>query len=276
MKVAIGQFAASEDWQPNAATTRDFVTQANDGGADLLVLPEGILTRFTEDIGRLRHTAQPIDGPFVEQVTTATSGTNCTVVLGIHERAGNDVYNTLLVLRDGELTATYRKLHLYDAFGAKESDIVTPGDTLPPLVECAGMKLGLMTCYDVRFPEQARLLALAGADALVLPAAWVRGPQKERHWELMVSARAVENTCYVIASGECGPRNIGNSMIVDPLGVPVSRLAEDEGMAWADIHRQRISDVRRRLPVLQNRRFTIESTPQHKEHQHTHQRMFLQ
>lgn len=275
MRVAVGQFAASEEWQPNAASTRDMISRATDGGADLLVLPEGILTRFTEDIGRLRHTAQPLDGPFVEDVRAATSGTGCTVVLGVHERDGDDVFNTLLVLRDGAVVATYRKLHLYDAFGAKESDIVTPGDVLPPLVECAGLQLGLITCYDVRFPEQARLLALAGADALVLPAAWVRGPQKERHWELMVCARAVENTCYVIASGECGPRNIGNSMIVDPLGVPVSRLAEQEGMAWGDVERERIEDVRRRLPVLHNRRFAVDPTPRHTDHPHTHQRMFL-
>lgn len=272
MRVAVGQFAASEQWEPNAATTREFVAEASRGEADLLVLPEGILTRFTEDFSRIRDTAQPLDGPFVETVANATTGSGCTVVLGIHERSGDDVFNTLLVLRDGSVVTTYRKLHLYDAFGARESDHVTPGDVPPPLVPCGGLQLGLMTCYDVRFPELARLHALAGADALVLPAAWVRGTQKERHWELMVAARAVENTCYVVASGECGPRNIGNSMIVDPMGVPMSRLAEQEGLAWAELHRARITDVRSRLPVLNNRRFAVDPSARKVDHPHTHQR----
>ncbi|MEK8171118.1 nitrilase-related carbon-nitrogen hydrolase [Streptomyces sp. M19] len=119
----------------------------------------------------------------------------------------------------------YRKIHLYDAFGDRESANVRPADEPPVVIEVAGTRVGLMTCYDVRFPELARLLVDAGAEVLALPAAWVRGPAKERHWELMVAARALENTCWVAASGECGPRNIGNSMVVDPLGTVVARLS---------------------------------------------------
>jgi predicted amidohydrolase len=258
----VGQFAAGEDWRPNADAVRRFVTQAEDGGADLLVLPEGVLTRFTDDISRVRVTAQPLDGPFVTEMAAATAGGSATVILGVHERADADtIYNTLVVLRGGEVIATYRKLHLYDAFGALESDNVTPGVKLPPIVDVAGFRVGLMTCYDIRFPEISRLLVERGADVLALPAAWVRGPHKERHWELMVAARALENTCYVVASGECGARNIGHSMVVDPLGVVVTRLDDRPGLTWTTLDRNHLTRSRERLPVLANRRFSVDPSP---------------
>ena len=102
------------------------------------------------------------------------------------------------------------------------------------------------------------MLADRGAQLLVLPAAWVRGPAKERHWELMVAARAVENTCYVAASGECGATNIGASMVVDPLGTVVARLDEAPGLTFAELHRDRFDAARAALPVLANRRFAVD------------------
>lgn len=144
---------------------------------------------------------------------------------------------------------------LYDAFITKESANVEPGHAIPALVDVAGLKVGLMTCYDVRFPEMARRLALDGAQVLVLPAAWVKGPMKEAHWETMVTARALENTCYLVASGECGPNNIGQSMVVDPLGVIVARTGERPALLFAEVDPLRIAQARKDLPVLANRRF---------------------
>ena len=112
-----------------------------------------------------------------------------------------------------------------------------------------------MTCYDVRFPELARRLALDGAEVLVLPAAWVKGPLKEMHWELLTTARALENTCYMVAVGECGPRNIGNSLVVDPLGVAIAKAPESTALVFAELDPQRIAYARSVLPVLENRRF---------------------
>ncbi|MFI1293652.1 nitrilase-related carbon-nitrogen hydrolase [Streptomyces sp. NPDC020792] len=135
-----------------------------------------------------------------------------------------------------------------------------PADEPPVVVDVAGTKVGLMTCYDVRFPELARLLTDVGAEVLALPAAWVRGPAKERHWEVMITARALENTCWVAASGECGPRNIGNSLIVDPLGTVRSRLATAQGLAFTEADPQVTVTARSTLPVLANRRFAIDPT----------------
>lgn len=263
MRVAVGQFAAGENWRDNAEQATRYIGDAARGGAELLVLPEGVLSRFTDDIARIRTTAQHLDGPFMAAMAATTRDLDTTVVLGIHERVEDDViYNTLVVLRRGEVAAAYRKLHLYDAFGAMESEHVTAGDELPAVFDCGGFRVGLMTCYDVRFPEVARLLVDHGAEALALPAAWVRGPQKERHWEVMVAARALENTCYVLASGECGPRNIGNSLVVDPLGVAVTRLGDRPGLGWAELDRGHLDSARERLPVLANRRFRVDPQPQ--------------
>jgi len=260
MKVALGQFAVQADWQQNATLCLDLMAQARSQGVDLLVLPEGVLARNLADPNAVRQAAQPLDGPFMTQLLAASRGHALTVMMCIHtpaEDADHDgkVWNTLVALRDGQVLAQYRKLHLYDAFAMQESTNVAPGSAIAPLIEIAGLKVGLMTCYDLRFPELARRLAVDGADVLVLPAAWVKGPLKESHWETLVTARALENTCYVVACGECGERNIGMSMVVDPLGVAIARANEAPTLLLAAIDPARITHARQVLPVLANRRF---------------------
>ncbi|GAB3626713.1 hydrolase [Pandoraea terrae] len=256
MKVALGQFAVSRVWEENAQICLDLMARASAAKADLLVLPEGILARDIADPDLVRRAAQPLDGPFVTQLLEASRGSRMTTMMSVHNpsEAGR-VWNTLIAIRDGEIVAQYRKLHLYDAFSMKESTNVEPGVAVPPLVDVAGLRVGLMTCYDVRFPELARRLALDGADLLVLPSAWVKGPLKEMHWDVLVTARALENTVYVVAVGECGERNIGNSMVVDPLGVAIARAAEAPALLFAEVDPARLAHARNVLPVLENRRF---------------------
>ncbi|MBU9477045.1 deaminated glutathione amidase [Burkholderia multivorans] len=256
LKVALGQFAVSKAWEDNASTCIDLMERAVQAGADLLVLPEGVLARDIADPDLVRRSAQPLDGPFVTELLDVSRGTSMTTMLCVHTPHENGrVWNTLIAIRNGEIVAQYRKLHLYDAFKMKESATVEPGGEIPPLIDVAGLRVGMMTCYDVRFPELARHLALDGADLLVLPAAWVKGPLKERHWEVLVAARALDNTVYIAASGECGERNIGNSMVVDPLGVVIVRAAEVPTLLFAEIDPQRLAHARTALPVLKNRRF---------------------
>ena len=165
------------------------------------------------------------------ELLSASRANALTTILTIYIPDGPQrAINAQLAVRDGEIVARYDKLHLYDAFTMQESQRVSAGNAVPPLVEVGGMKVGMMTCYDIRFPELARRLALDGADVLVLPSARVRGPLKEMHWEVLATARALENTCYLIAVGECGPRNIGSSLIIDPLGVTIARAAETEAL----------------------------------------------
>lgn len=256
MNVAMGQFAVSREWRENAATCVRLMRQAQAQGAALLVLPEAVLATDMSDPGLAVREAQPLDGPFMAELLSASRANALTTILTIYIPDGPQrAINAQLAVRDGEIVARYDKLHLYDAFTMQESQRVSAGNAVPPLVEVGGMKVGMMTCYDIRFPELARRLALDGADVLVLPSAWVRGPLKEMHWEVLATARALENTCYLIAVGECGPRNIGSSLIIDPLGVTIARAAETEALVFAELDAERLASARRMLPVLTNRRF---------------------
>jgi predicted amidohydrolase len=257
LKIAIGQLAVAREWSANAETCVRLMNAALATGAQLLVLPEGILARDIADPDLVRRAAQPLDGPFLSKLLTASRDNSLTTMMTIHVplEEGGRVSNVFVVIRSGNVIETYSKLHLYDAFSERESERVAPGGTIPALVDVGGMKFGLMTCYDVRFPELARRLVLDGADALVLSAAWVKGPMKEKHWETLTAARALDNTCYVIACGECGPRNIGASVVVDPLGVAIAKAGEVPTLLFAELDPERISYARSQLPVLLNRRF---------------------
>ncbi|MCU6666002.1 deaminated glutathione amidase [Silvania hatchlandensis] len=256
MYVAVGQFAVSADWQNNAETCVSLMNQAHQQGASLLVLPEALLARDDNDPDLSVKSAQLLDGGFLTRLLEESACNNLTTVLTVHvpSTAGRAI-NTLVVLRAGNIVEQYAKLHLYDAFSIQESRLVDAGKIVPPLIEIDGIHLGLMTCYDLRFPEMALNLALAGAEVLVLPAAWVRGPLKEHHWATLLAARALDTTCYMVAAGECGNKNIGQSRIIDPMGVTVAAAAEAPALLIAEISPARIALARQQLPVLRNRRF---------------------
>lgn len=178
------------------------------------------------------------------------------------QAAGRGV--SLLVLPEGilarddidlDLPIRAAQLHLYDAFSMQESQSIDAGTVIAPVLDVEGVKVGLMTCYDLRFPDMALALALQGADVLALPTGWVRGPLKEQQWSTLLAARALDTTCYMIAAGECGNRNIGQSRIIDPLGVTIAAAADRPALIVAEIFRERIDQVREQLPLLQQRRF---------------------
>src|SRR6266545_4680877 len=169
------------------------------------------------------------------------------------------VHNTVIAVGpDGDLLGAYRKLHLFDAFGYRESSTIRPGDGQTLLFQHAGFRFGVLTCYDLRFPELARELIDQGAGVLVVPAAWVQGPLKEDHWVTLARSRAIENTSYLIGSGQVGNVYCGRSLVIDPLGVVVAALGDLPGVAVAEIDPERIAEVRARVPSLQHRRFSVQ------------------
>lgn len=256
MKVAVGQFAVTKVWQENVHTCLDLMTQAQAAGAQLLVLPEAVLARDDNDPDLSVKSAQTMNDAFIDKLCGQSRHDQMTTILTLHiKTTAGRAANTLLAIRGGEVIARYQKLHLYDAFNVQESRLVDAGNSLPPLIDVAGFKVGLMTCYDLRFPEMALSLALAGADILVLPAAWLRGPNKEMHWATLLAARALDTTCYIVASGECGNKNIGHSQVVDPLGVVIAAANQKPTMIYAELESQHLTEVRAMLPVLKNRRF---------------------
>lgn len=256
MRVAAGQFAVTPDWRTNARTCTTLMRQAAEQGAALLVLPEALLARADGDPDLSVNSAQPLEGGFLSLLREESCGNRLTTILTVHVPTSEGrAANTLVVLRAGQIIARYQKLHLYDAFNMQESRRVDAGAVLPPLVEVEGMQVGLMTCYDLRFPEMALALALQGADIIALPTAWVRGPLKEHHWSTLLAARALDTTCYFVAAGECGSRNIGLSRIVDPVGVTLAGAGSEPQLIFAELSQDAVCEVRQRLPVLKNRRF---------------------
>ena len=222
--------------------------------ADLVVLPEA----FARDFGPADHSLGPYaeaqDGPFARALDQLADRTGATVVAGMFETSqdGERPFNTLLVR--GGAQAEYRKIHLYDSFGYRESDRLSGGSIAPVVVEVAGFRVGLMTCYDLRFPELARSLVDAGAEVLVVPSAWVAGERKVDHWRTLVRARAIENTVFVVAVGQPAPRYSGHSMVVDPLGDVLAEAGAEETVLGATLEREVLAAARRTNPSLANRR----------------------
>lgn len=261
LPAAIAQFTVARGPERNLEIIDGFAGEAAAQGARLLALPEGLIARDGDDDAFAATHAQPIDGPFVSELKAISAKRNITLMGTVHIAPAEDsadarISNVFLAIRDGEIMAAYRKLHLYDAFSAKESAVVKPGEALPPIIDIDGWKIGVMTCYDVRFPETARSLAVRGADVIVVSAAWVRGSLKEYHWKLMTAARAVENTCYVLACSEVSSRNIGCSRIISPLGEVLAEAGSSAAeLITVNLDRNALDAARRALPVLRNRRF---------------------
>lgn len=256
MRIAIGQMKVVADPEENLACIAALVERSAVQGARLLVLPEGIICRDPDDPNASVDHAQPLDGPFMDRLVDLGRSRGVAIAGTIHSPTdGDKVANTGFLVDYGELLASYRKIHLYDAFSARESARVLSGGDEPPVVEFDGLLVGLMICYDLRFPEVARSLAARGAQLIVVPSAWAAGPLKEMHWQLLAGARALENTVYLAACSETSRVNIGCSRIVDPLGVSVAAAGHAPELLLSEVDPARITAARRALPVLANRRY---------------------
>lgn len=257
LRLALVQAAAALD----PAVNRDAVAKLSAehaGDADLVVFPEVFARDFGEAGSDVSAYAEPVDGPFGTALAEAAAAHGTTLVAGMFEQGPDPArpWNTLLVR--GEVTASYRKVHLYDSFGYRESDRLTAGPVEPVVVDLHGWKVGLMTCYDLRFPELARALVDRGAELIVVPAAWVAGPRKVHHWRTLLMARAIENTVYVAAVGQPAGRYCGHSLVVDPYGEVLVEAGpggpEQPEVVRAVIERTVLEEARRVNPSLLNRR----------------------
>lgn len=254
MEIAIGQLRVDADPDRNLEQIADLARRSEERSARLLLLPEGLVCRDPRDPNASADHPQALDGPFMSALAGLSARHRLAIVGSIHVPTGGPkVTNTGFILDHGELLAAYRKIHLYDAFSARESVRVEPGREEPPVVGIDGLAVGLMICYDLRFPEVARSLAVRGAQLIVVPSAWASGPLKEMHWRLLASARALENTVYLAACSETSAVDIGTSLLVDPLGVSVAAAGHSPELLLAEVSPDRIAAARRALPVLSNR-----------------------
>lgn len=264
MRIALSQLTTGPEPGKNLALIEEGTARAADAGADIVVFPEASMACFGTPLAPL---AEPLDGPWATKVRAIAETAGITVVAGMFTPApGGRVTNTLLATGRG-VEATYDKIHLYDAFGYAESDTVAAGSRVVT-IDVNGVRLGLATCYDVRFPELFRAHADAGATATLLAASWGAGPGKLDQWELLVRARALDATLWIAAvdqadpaaggaaAGGTAPTGVGHSMVVGPDGTVRHRLGAEPGLAVVEVDADEVMAVRKNIPVLANRRLT--------------------
>ena len=262
IRVACVQLTSGTDKASNLERAERLVARAASTGADVVVLPEkwnGI-----GDAETLRTLAEPLTGESVSALVDWARRHGVTLVGGsiTEQREGRDKLSNTSVLIDseGELVAVYRKIHLFDVeVGGevyRESEAEEPGAE-PVVAESEGWPVGLSVCYDVRFPELYRILALEGAQLVTVPAHFTLHTGKD-HWHVLLRARAVENQLYVAAAAQVGVTGIGRpsygrSLIVDPWGIVLAEAPDEETVISAELDRARLLDIRAKLPSLKNR-----------------------
>jgi len=219
--------------------------------SDLTVFPEYSMGFPQEGFSRkyLESLAEPLAGEFVTAVADASKRLQVGVVIPIYEKDDDSIYNTAVVIHGGKVLGGYRKVHLFDALGYRESDMFRAGSN-PTVFSIGETKFGLVLCYDIRFPELIRAEALAGAHAVLAPSAWYAGPLKEEQWQSLLMARAHENTSYMIGVGNANRTFIGRSIVVDPLGVKIMDLGSGDRIEFCEVDESRVMKARETLPVL--------------------------
>ncbi len=266
IRVAALQLDSGTDWEANIQALESGVAAAARDGAQFIVSPE--YTDIRGDAATIKKHASPLDGSLLHRLARIASSHGVYLHVGsIHEQVAeqNKLGNTGLTFSpEGQLVASYRKLHLYDAVVGelpyKESDDFVHGQALS-LVDLLGMRLGLSICYDIRFPELFRSLRAQGANVIVVPAAFNVHTGRD-HWELLLRARAVENQCYVIAAAQIGGPGpalpcLGRSMVIDPWGTVIACMPDTTGHICADISLERVTALRDKLPAWSHRRTDI-------------------
>jgi predicted amidohydrolase len=261
--IAAIQFNPRDDKVANIDKALSLIDQAVSSGARLVVLPE--VWTYMGDPDRTLYIAEPIPGDLTNRLSERARRHGIYIHSGTFaERIEGDdrVRNTSVVFDPGgEIIATYRKIHMFDitidgVATYQESATAAPGDEIVTF-ELDGVTIGLATCYDLRFPEIFRILALRGAEALILPAAFTMVTGKD-HWEVLIRARAIENQVYIVAAAQFGPNLpgkwcYGRSMIVDPWGTVLATAPDVESVITAVVDRNYLLAVRRQIPSLANR-----------------------
>jgi predicted amidohydrolase len=263
LRLACVQLNAGPAKADNLATAERLVGEAAAAGAELVVLPEKWNAWGSPDV--LRANAEPLEGGETVAALAGWARRHGVAIVGgsfTEEREGHErLSNTCPLLdADGELVAVYRKIHMFDVdvggVAYRESEAEEPGDETV-VCTAGGWRVGLSVCYDLRFPELYRILALDGAELVTVPAAFTAFTGKDQ-WELLVRARAVENQCYVAAANqwgtyEPGKASYGRSAIVDPWGVVLAQAPDEDCVIVADLDRARLERIRAELPSLANR-----------------------
>ena len=262
MKVAVVQFKASTNKETNLKKIINYISKAAQNKATLVAFPEFMMfyTNSSQTPKQLASLAEKIKDNFVNTIAKTAKQYRIQVIGSFYEKSNKKdrVYDTSFVIdKTGKVISTYRKIHLYDALGFRESDKMTSGSKITKPVKTSIGKVGMMICYDLRFPEMSRSLASSGSEVLVAPSAWVKGDMKEEHWITINKTRAIENGCYVIAPDQVGNIYCGRSVVVDPYGKILLDMKKKQGIGYVNIELKKIKQIRKVLPLLKNRRTDV-------------------
>jgi predicted amidohydrolase len=255
---------SSGDKEENLRVSLDYIREAGQKRVHLICFPEFQMGYESgSELQRLEEMAESVrNGKFILELRRTAKASNIHVIATIYEKGNSKntsrVYDTaVLISNDGTIISVYRKVHLYDALGVKESLKFIAGNNITEPNRTSIGVVGMMICYDIRFPEMSRILAVQGAELLVTPSAWFQGIMKEDHWTTLVKARSIENGLYTVAPNQVGKTFSGRSLVVDPFGAAILDMGDREGMEIVDIDLSRLHNVRKSLPLLRNRRIDL-------------------
>lgn len=264
-RAALVQMKSSIDKNKNLSYSLKLISRATQNNAQLICFPEFQMaySPVEQKPETLHEIAEKINGDFISALSNSAKQNKINVVATIYEiintnKQNQKVFDTAVIINErGKIQSVYRKIHLYDALGFKESSKLLAGNIIEKPTRTSVGNLGLQICYDMRFPEISRILTVNGANILVSPSAWVAGFMKQEHWEITLKSRAIENGVYVIAPNQLGNIYCGHSMVIEPFGATLVDMRNREGMEILDIDSSRIDTVRRTLPLLRNRRTDV-------------------
>lgn len=264
LTIAVGQFSSVEDTDTNLETIDRLTYDAAKSGADLVVFPEASSFSWRAESELISKVAAEHGERFVKTSREIAKRHNVAIIVGSYANSStsNKPFNRLTAIDGaGEVAAVYDKLHLYDAYTWTESNTVSPAPILGNFDELGvfdlkGWRIGMLNCYDLRFPEMARGLTERGADIIAMSTAWVSGPLKDFHLSTLAAARAIETTSYLAVANQGGGHSTGRSTVVSPFGNTLSTLDLEEGIAIAVLTDEVLKSCREQLPIRLNRRYS--------------------
>jgi predicted amidohydrolase len=263
LRVAVAQILSGADPDENLEVVATRTAEAAESGAELVIFPEATMRRFGLPLAEV---AEPVDGPWAQRLRKIAEYHQLVVVAGMFTPGdAGRVHNTLRAVGPG-VDARYHKIHLFDAFGFRESDTVAPGKE-PVMITVGETRIGLTTCYDIRFPGLYIRLAELGAQVICVAASWGAGPDKVEQWQLLTRARGLDSTSYLVAAGQAdpaavgvpsdgkAPTGVGYSAVISPRGEVLGSLGAEPGLLVGDLDLDAVTKTRAAIPVLANRRF---------------------
>ena len=263
LRVALAQILSGPDPQENLELVATHAAEAAAQGAQLVIFPEATMRRFGLPLAEV---AEPVDGPWAQQLGKIAEHHQLVIIAGMFTPSGDGRIKNTLRAVGPDVDAHYNKIHLYDAFGFRESDTVAPGAE-PVMITVGETKVGLTTCYDIRLASLFTALAEQGAEVICVAASWGAGVGKIEQWQLLTRARALDSTAYVLAAGQAdpaaagvildgtAPTGVGYSAAISPRGEVIRSLGTEIGLLLADLDLDEVTKTRATIPVLANRQF---------------------